>query len=89
MKERSYKDDDGRTIADMSNVTRQPLLFPRLPRRRPPVPAEDPARESPSEPVVLNREERRWAVLGAMKAALLIALAFLAGLGIVVLLFLL
>lgn len=88
MKKRQYPDDDGRTVADMSNVARQPLLFPRPSRRRPPVQADIPGEKAPSEPVELSREEQRWAVLGAVKAALLIALAFLVGLGIVILLFL-
>lgn len=83
MKKRQYPDDDGRTVADMSNVSRQPLLFPRPQRRKPSIPSQE-----SSEPVELSREEQRWAVLGALKAALLIALVFLVGLGIVILLFL-
>lgn len=83
MKKRQYPDDDGRTVADMSNVSRQPLLFPRPQRRRRPPPPQE-----KTEPLELNRDEQRWAVLGALKAALLIALVFLVGLGIVILLFL-
>lgn len=85
MKKRQYPDDDGRTVADMSNVSRQPLLFPRPMRRRMP-PVQQP--QENAEPVELSRDEQRWAVLGALKAALLIALVFLVGLGIVILLFL-
>lgn len=88
MKKRVYDDDDGRTIADMSGVSRQPLLFPRPQRRRPPVTADIPNGKS-SPQIELTKEERRWYALGAMKAALLIALAFIIGLGIVVLLFIL
>ena len=36
----------------------------------------------------MTPEERRWYVLGAMKAGLLIGLAYIVGLGLVVLLFL-
>ena len=35
----------------------------------------------------LSPEERRWYVLGALKASMLIALAFIGGLGLIVLLF--
>ena len=89
MKKHEYFEDDGSTVADMSNVSRQPLLIPRPRRRRPPRAAEFPDREPSPEPLDLSREEQRWAVLGAMKAALLIALAFIVGLGIVILLFVL
>lgn len=85
MKKRQYPDDDGRTVADMSNISRQPLLFPRPMRRRMP-PVQQP--QENAEPVELSRDEQRWAVLGALKTALLIALVFLVGLGIVILLFL-
>ena len=33
-KERIYEDDDGRTIADMSGIEPQPMLIPRIRRRR-------------------------------------------------------
>ena len=81
---RTYADDDGRTVADMSGVEPQPLLIPRIRKRRdraelrePDVPAPD---DRPWEPGdTLTREERGAAVRGALKAGLLIALAFLAG----------
>lgn len=88
---RVYEEDDGRTIADMSGVSRPNVFLPRLPPRR-----QDPKPASPPEPAGwaapweeggLSREERRWYILGALKAALLIALAFGAGLGLIVLLF--
>ena len=40
------------------------------------------------EPYELTREQRRWYILGTMKAALLISLAYVVGLTLVVLLFL-
>lgn len=89
-KKRVYDDDDGRTIADMSGVQRQPLFLPRLPEgaRRTaarPAPPEENAR--PWEETGLSKKERLWYLLGALKAALLIALAFIGGLGLIVLLF--
>lgn len=90
---REYDDDDGRTIADMSEVGRPNLLgFRRLPggekapaREEPPEKRE----ERPWEDSSINRDERRMYVLGALKAALLIALAFIVGLGLVIALMLL
>ena len=64
-----YIEDDGRTIADMSGLERTPLLLPHLPRRK-----HDEA-ASTSEDAFTPRE-RRAAIRGAMRAALLIALVF-------------
>ena len=84
-KRREYEDDDGRTIADMSDISR-PSAF--LPRREKPRGQkqedsflfEKKEREQPFTP-----EERRMYVLAALKASLLIAAAFIAGLGAVIL----
>lgn len=90
--DRTHAEDDGRTIADMSGVGRQPLLFPHLPERRahaaPPAPRQEKAAR-PWEDAGLSKKEQLWYMLGALKAALLVALVFIAGLGAVVLLFLL
>lgn len=77
--------DDGRRVADMSAVERPNLLGV----RRGPEPTEDkadarPARENPA--ASMPRSDRRAFIWGALSAALLIALAFLAGLGLVILL---
>lgn len=88
------EEDDGRTIADMSGVSRQPLFLPRLPgefgrgqgpARRDEAPGQ--TQKAPWVEETFSPEEQRWAVLGALKAALLIGAAFVAGLGLVVLLF--
>ena len=77
-------EDDGRTIADMSGVS-----FPAAPDfSRPPKPeagpaAGEPRPERPWEDRTFSREERRAVVFGALKATLLIAAAFLLGLGAV------
>ena len=85
MARKQYDDDDGRTIADMSGVAGAgPSLFGHLPKRK-----AAPAQEMPDLPSAeseFSREERRWYILGAMKAALLIGFAFIAGLGLVILL---
>lgn len=85
------EDDDGRTVADMSDVSRpgfwgRPKAARPAPRQEGPDSAEEPWREP--EPI-MTPEERRWYILGALKAALLIGMAFIAGIGLVVLLFLL
>ena len=75
MSRREPFEDDGRTIADMSGIAPQPTILPRRKRREEP-------QESRGEGLKLTRKEKRWAVLGAMKAVLLIAGAYLLGLGI-------
>ena len=80
-------EDDGRTIADMSGVSRRSLFGVRPHETDlPPSEISHPDVKS-SERVELTREERRWAVLGMMKAVLLIGLCFAAGLALVILAF--
>ncbi len=87
-RDRSNPDwDDGRTIADMSAVERPALLLPRLPRKRERVPEEETQARTPES--AYSPQERRWAILGAMRAGLLIALAYAVGLGLVILILLL
>ena len=91
-RERVHEEDDGRTIADMSDLARPGMLGFRKPRQTSaPSPAapEQPSADEPwreAEPI-MTPEERRWYVLGAMKAALLIGMAFVVGIGLVVRLF--
>ncbi len=81
MKRRDEFEDDGRTVADMSGIAPQPTFLPR--RRR----VEQP---TSGEGLDLTPKEKRWAALGAMKAVLVIAGAYLLGLGaLLALLFLL
>ena len=75
MRRREPFEDDGRTIADMSGIAPQPTI---VPRRKP---RKEPETNS-GERLELTRKEKRWAALGAMKAVLLIAGAYLLGLGI-------
>lgn len=72
MKRRVYDDDDGRTIADMSDVGTQPMLVPRLLKKRK---AEEESAASPEN--AISKNERRGFVLGALCAALLIGAVFL------------
>ena len=75
MRRREPFEDDGRTIADMSGIAPQPTILPRRKSRKVP-------ETNSGEGLELTRKEKRWAVLGAMKAVLLIAGAYLLGLGI-------
>ncbi len=73
--------DDGHSIVDMSSIER-PNLFTFRNAKQEEVKQE----EKPWVDNSLNKEERRWAILGALKASMLIALAYIVGLGLVVLL---
>lgn len=81
-----HPDDDGRVIADMSGVERQNLLLPRFqtPRRF----RRERDEQADRQPLdfELTPEEQRMHIWMALKAALLIALVFIVGLGAVVLL---
>ena len=86
---KEYKDsfeDDGRTIADMSGVTRR-NLFGFVPRLNDQARHEPLNNASSGDSSTLTRKERIWAILGAMKAVLLIGLCFAAGLALVILAF--
>ena len=81
--ERICEDDDGRTVADMSGIEPQPMLIPRIYKRRDRADFREPdAPEANDRPWdtsgELSREERNAAIGGALKAGLLIGLTFLA-----------
>ena len=72
-----YEEDDGRTIADMSGIERQPAFLPHFRRKRSDFSAPESPRatDRPWENSVgeLTREERSAAIRGALKAGMLIA----------------
>ncbi len=78
---KSVWEDDGRTIADMSGIGR-PALW--AVRRRSGKTEPKVAPDAGSEALDLTRKERLFYALGALKAALLIGAAFMAGLGLVI-----
>lgn len=88
-RKREYDDDDGRTIADMSGVGRPGMVSFRRStgdEDRPEPRHEDAGSGyGPFE----NKEERWMYIFGALRAALLIALVFILGLGLVTALLLL
>ena len=89
MRKREEFEDDGRTIADMSDIGPAPTLRPH--RRKAASPQPQPANDRPWEQAPdWTAKEKFWAVLGAMKATLLIVAAYLVGLALLLaLLFLL
>ncbi|MCH5316838.1 MAG: hypothetical protein J1E05_02570 [Eubacterium sp.] len=96
-RKKEWDDDDGRTIASMSDVGRQNLFIPRAKpnreERKPSIPEtefEQSKKDRPWEQSEqFTKQERRWYAFGALKAALLIAMAFIVGLGLAILIMLL
>ena len=87
-KRKIYDDDDGRTIADMSDLTRPSLLgSPRgvSKRREMSEPSQERRYPWEEEAEPFTREERRLYVFAALKASLLIAAVFIVGLGLAIL----
>ena len=84
MAKHTYNDDDGRTIADMSGLERQPMLLPRLPKRK----KENAggAEQAIQPELQLTDEERRSYIGGALGAAALIGGVFIAAGAVVILL---
>lgn len=83
-KRKGYDDDDGRTVADMSGVFPQRMWMP----GRPPGSGTDrraqKAGRQEADGEEMTGRERRWYVLGALKAALLIAAVFLVAFGLLI-----
>ena len=84
-KKRKYEDDDGRTIADMSHVS-APSMFGRKPEQNE---GTDGKKKNSAGVPSMPAEDRRGYVFGALSAALLIGLAFLAGLALIIVILLL
>ena len=82
-KPKVYDDDDGRTIADMSGISRQPLILPKFSQfKKNNENPSDEKEEKPWEDNSFSKKERRSFVFGALGAAVLVgtvfAVAFLA-----------
>lgn len=86
-KKRVYSDDDGRTIADMSGVVPSPMLLPRIPKKK--MGSQEP-QQSGDRPwegrEQFTPEQRRAAMGGALRAAMLIAGVFIGAGAIAILL---
>ena len=86
MRKRRYEDDDGRTIVDMSGVERPNLITPRIPSQESKSRDWERQAKPERETLDLSPGERRWAILGVLKAAFLIAIPYALGLGGIILL---
>lgn len=85
MAKKPYEDDDGRSFADMSQVER-PSFFGHIPGLNDRKDRASKVRRTAAPEDEMTRQERRWCVLGALKASLLIGLAYVVGFGLLVLL---
>ena len=88
-KKREFEDDDGRAIVDMRGVEKMPLFGSLVPpsRRELEKPAEK--KEPWRDEYRMSNGEKFWYILGSLKAALLIASAYIIGLGAIILLMIL
>ena len=80
MARKKYDDDDGRTIADMSDMERAPLFVPRLKKERngsEDRSSEEPKSDRPWEDNRMSKSERRAFIFGTLGATLLIASIFI------------
>ena len=87
MSDKKRFDDDGRTVADMSGVDRNPMVIPRFPRSKKNGEASPEAvndtSDRPWENTEMNPQERRSFIFGATSAAALIGAVFI-GFGAIV-----
>lgn len=86
-KKKKYNDDDGRTIADMSGISKTPLIIPKPFDRHDDVEVNDAEREAqkPEHQINLSKGERRSFIFGALSASLLIGLVFVLAFAAVIL----
>lgn len=81
MKKHEPFEDDGHTIADMSGIGHAPMLRPHRRKASAQTPELSNDRPWEQEPE-WTAKEKLWAVLGVLKATLLIAGVYLVGLGV-------
>lgn len=94
MKKEYDEAEDERVVADMSGIERRNLFFGRRPKgTRAELQDVPHARRNPSAPYQqeeeISSEQRRWYILGALKASLMIGAVYAIGFGIVILLMIL
>ena len=76
MARKTYDDDDGRTIADMSGVEHRSVLIPRLPGHKKKT-APPPEGSQPSPQEQMSKKDERSYMAGALLAGLMIAAVFI------------
>ncbi len=75
---KEIKDDDGRTIADMSSIERPRSFFDIFPHK-------PKSEKRPESAQPMEKEDRRAYVRAAILSALVVGLIFAVGLGLIVL----
>ena len=75
-KKKIYDDDDGRTIADMSGIARQPLIIPGFKKKQKPAGEEASSQRPEWENGEMNKEQKRAVIGGTLGAALLVLVIF-------------
>ena len=85
-RDRRTQEDDGRTIADMSDLDRPRAFSFSVANRNKQMREQDamPPAQTEWQQLNLTGKERRLLIAGALKASLLIGLAYVGGLGLVV-----
>ncbi|OUN22219.1 hypothetical protein [Pseudoflavonifractor sp. An85] len=85
-KPKKYEDDDGRVIADMSDVSRPNLMHLGGSVSKPTPPPQEVGEQTkedrPWESNEMSREDRRAYIWAALRAGLLIGLVYLVGFGL-------
>ena len=77
MAKKTYDDDDGRVVADMSDIERQPLVVPRFDRlHKKPESSDKNEEEKTLEMNELSGKEKSSFIAGALGATLLIGSVF-------------
>ncbi|MBE6720334.1 MAG: hypothetical protein E7571_06740 [Ruminococcaceae bacterium] len=74
MSKKKYDDDDGRIVADMSGVDRQPLLLPRFGNKN--NESNDVQSDDDVNKFQMSSNEKRSFIAGALGAALAVAGVF-------------
>ena len=84
-KRKEYEDDDGRVIADMSDISRPGLILPgHSDARSQQQPEEHQENLRPWEDTSMSREDRRAYIWASLKAALLIGIVYVAVFGLLI-----
>lgn len=92
MRKEYDESDEGRVVADMTGVERRRVMMPKRPTgTRGELQNIVPESERPSyySEEEVTPEQRRWYILGALKAALMIGAVYAVGFGLAILILLL
>ena len=93
MRKEYDESDDGRIVADMTGIERRRVLFGRRPEGKRGELMEPEKEQKPSSPYYADEEvsgeQRKWYILGTLKAALMIGAVYAVAFGLAILLMIL